>query len=254
MKNSIPLFLDSVFLFISSFILCVCLLNYFLPHPYHVVVSLTLSALVCLLGIKLLSNRSNKKKVTNKDKKLFTDTLIRLNLMKKEKLTALIIKALDIKNPVYFRDGFYHKESDTCYFIKFGFERLTKADIVKAFNERGEKSVFFCQEYDQEIKDFADRFNGKITLYDAHYLFNLLKEKNILPSNDFSSVYNEKQKVEFKNRLLEKRNAKKFLLFGAMLCLFSYFVPYKGYYLVWGSLMISFSIYLKLFGKTFDKH
>ncbi len=252
MRNILPIVLDSLFLFFASLIICVFILNYFLPHPLPVVISLTVSGMICMLGANIFLSRSSKKFIEKQDKKLYAETLIRLNLMKKERLVNLVVLAMQIKDAKILKDRFYDNNSHTLYLFKFGFETLTKADVVKAFNLTQDKIVFLCHEYSDEVKSFADRFNGKIILKDGKYLFNLLKERDLLPKNDFSGVYNEKNKPIFKKRILQKRNAKKFLFFGVILCFFSLFVPYKFYYVVWGVLMISFSIYLKLFGKAVE--
>ena len=249
MKNVFPILIDSLFLLFASFVISIFILNYFLPHPYYVVISLTISALISLFSARFFLSLSNKKLVKKEHKKLYNDTLIRINLMKKEDLVKLIISAMQIKQATNLKNGFYDNETDTLYIVKFGFENLTKADVVRAFNLNEKNVVFLCQDYDQDIIDFAKRFNGKITLKDGKYLFNLLKENTLLPNNDFSAVYNEENKPIFKKQILKKKNAKKFLFFGVMFCFFSWFVPYKIYYVSWGILMISFSIYLKFFGK-----
>ena len=250
MKNFFPIVLDSLFLFFASFVLLVFSLYYYLPSPYHVVISLTLSAVICLTTARFLTARSNDKHIKNQEKKILKDTLLKLNLMKNERLISLIISALELKDYSLVNNGFLDNKTNTLYLVKYGFENLTKADVVKGFNLNEKGVVFLCQEYDQEIIDFASRFNDKIVLKDGVYLFNLLKEKNLLPKEDFSSLYTEKKRIVIKGKILEKRNAKKFFFFGVMLCFFSLFVPYRTYYLFSGVLMVSFSIYLKLFGKS----
>lgn len=250
MKNFFPIIFDSLFLFFASFVLLVFSLYYYLPSPYHVVISITLSAVICLTTARLLTDRGNAKYIKNEEKKILKDTLLKLNLMKRESLINLIISALELKDYSLVNNGFLDKQTNTLYLVKYGFENLTKADVVKAFNLNEKGVVFLCQEYDQEIIEFSSRFNGKIILKDGLYLYELLKEKNLLPKEDFSSSYTEKKRIVIKSKILEKRNAKKFFFFGVILCFFSLFVPYKTYYIFSGVLMISFSIYLKLFGKS----
>ena len=86
-------------------------------------------------------------------------------------------------------------------------------------------------------------------LKDGKDAFYLLKERNLIPNEDFSKVYSEKKSVNKLLELLKKKNAKKFFLFGVCFCLFSFISPIKTYYLIWGGIMLVYSTVLILFGK-----
>ena len=80
--------------------------------------------------------------------------------------------------------------------------------------------------------------------------YNFLKEKNALPQTnvDFSD-----KKLHLPcavNNFFQRKNAKRFLSFGAMLLLFSFIVPIKIYYILFGCAFLTFSLVCRLFGKT----
>ena len=245
--------LDSLFVFLGSFVVLLCILYYFLPYPYSVVISFFTAIIFCVFAVKKLNEKERKIKIKECDKKLYAHTIIRLNLMKESKLHSLFKTALCKGERVQKRGrGFYGEGTKNVYFISFGFKKVSKADIVSAFNllRDDEKAIFYSEVYENEIEEFASRFNGRIVLKDGKATFQLLKDKGILPQQDFSSVYVEKKKVNAKAQLLKKKNAKKFFIFGVTFCLLSFLAPFKTYYLIVGGLMTAFSVYLKLFGRA----
>ena len=242
----VSLILDLLFIFIACFIVCLCVFYYFIAYPFSIIVSVSVALIITVFASKILLTKQGKTKLKEKDKKSYLESMIRLNLMKENKLIDLFVLAIAKSEKVSkIKNGFYHYATNTLYIVKFCFEGITKKDVVKAFNQlerQEDKVVFYCESYSQEIKDFAQRFNGKITLCG--------EDITKAPTEDFSSYYKEKKKVRFKTEILDRKNAKKFFLFGAVFCAFSFFVPIKAYYLFCGCAMMTFAVFLKLFGKT----
>lgn len=255
--NYFALFLDGVFLFLASFIGCLCLLYFLVPYPFSLMLAFCLSGIITIFGVRFIEKKGRKNAVKIKDKKLYFDTVIRLNLMKESAIENLFVKALCNEGEQIEKNkmGFYNREQKKLYIIRFGFTKVTKADIVRAFNmlNQGDTAHFYCESYNQDTFSFSNRFNKRIFLHDGKDTFELLKEKNILPDDDYTEFYTENRKVKFKIEILKKKNAKKFFFFGVFFCVMSFFVPIRGYYLFCGSAMMIFSIYLKLFGREQEK-
>ena len=251
--NYLALFLDCVFLFLASFIGSLCIFYYFTPYPYCLVYAFCVGCILAISATKFLTNKQAKKHVKAKEKKLYFDTLIRLNLMRADKIKNLFIKTFSSLDEqiIKRKDGFYLPQSKKLYVIKFGFDKVSKADIVRAFNQlrKDETAVFLAETFSQEITAFANRFNKRVSLLDGIEIFNTLKNKGILPTQDYTPYYTEKKKITFSGGILKRKNAKKFLLFGVAFCFMSFIVPYKTYYIICGALMMLFAIMLKLFGK-----
>ena len=248
--------IDSLFVFMASSVLSLCLFYYFLQYPTSVVMAICVGIIFSIFSVKRLYTKRKKINVQNADKKQFGETMIRLNLMKQTKLLQVFKKACASNQSVTtHKDWFYCPSQHTAFFVKFGFARVTKTDIVRAFNliGGGDKAVFFAQSFESEIKEFAVRFKGKIILKDGKDTYYLLKETNLIPNEDFTKVYAEKPYFSKAKELIKKKNAKKFFLFGVCFCFFSFIAPFKVYYLVWGGVMLAYSSFLILFGKPEDK-
>jgi hypothetical protein len=252
MTNFISIFFDGMGVFFGLFILAVVLLNYFIPYPYTIIISLSISIIFTMFSVKRMNFTRSKKGKELLEKKKTAKAVTALNLMKKQDLDTLLIKALDLLDAKAVNGGYYCKSQNKGFLFKFGFEKVTKADVVRAFNLGGEKAEIYAESFDKEVVEFAGRFNGKIELFDGVKTVNLLSSKGVLPSENYSSFYTEKKKPVFKKELLYKKNAKKFLIFGVTFCFFSFFAPIKAYYLICGGLMISYSIFLMLYGKEKD--
>ena len=250
--NYFVVIIDSLFVFMASFVLTLCLLYYFLEYPTSLIMSICISLIVSIFTLKRLYSKRKRIKIENADKKEFGETMIRLNLMKQSKVLEIFKKACAKDATVIkHKDWFYCQNQNTAYFIRFGFAKVSKTDIVKAFNliKSQDKAVFFAQSYESEVSEFASRFNGRIILKDGKDAFYLLKEVCLIPNEDYSKVYSEKKYFNKMLGLLKKKNAKKFFLFGVCFCLFSFIAPLKTYYLVWGGIMLIYSALLILFGK-----
>ena len=251
--NYFALFLDSVFLFLALFVGLLCIFYFLIPYPYSVILAFCIGGVLAIFGAKFLGDKQNKKHIKSKEKKLYFDTIIRLNLMKPDKLKNLFIKLYSTKNEQVIRKkhGFYLPQSKKLYVTKFAFEKVTKADVVRAFNylQKEEVAVFLAESFEPDIVAFGNRFNKRIIFLDAPDIFNDLKDKGLLPTQDFTTYYTEKKKITFGAEIFKKKNAKKFLLFGVTFCLMSFIAPYKTYYIVSGCVMIFFAVILKLFGK-----
>ena len=249
MTNFVSIFFDGIGVFVGLFVLAIILLNYFIPYPYTVIISICTSAILTVFAVKRMTFTRGKKHKQTAEKKKNAKIVTALNLMKKQDLDKLLLKALEVSDQKSINGGFYSKEKNKGYLFKFGFEKPSKADVVKAFNIGGESAEIYADTFDKEVQEFTERFNGKVILLDGIKTANLLSQKNLLPSEDYCNFYTENRKPILKKELLYKKNAKKFLIFGVTFCLFSFFAPIKIYYLISGGLMISYSIFLMLYGK-----
>lgn len=253
---SLSILLDSIFVLVTSFILFLFVFYYFIPYPYSIALTFVLSGFITIFASKFLSRKQNKVKLSEKDKKLYADTLIRLNLMEENKLIELFKSALKLTYPPedINANTFYDHQNNVLYCVKFGFQKVTKTDIVRVFNKLSPngKAVFYAESFEQDVINFSERFNKRFSLKNGKEAFLLLKENNLLPNEDYSLYYNEKKKPKIKAELFNKKSAKKFLLFGVAFLFFSFFAPIKTYYLVCGCIMMVFAIIIILFGK--NKH
>lgn len=248
------LFTDVVFISFCVFLFSYALTRFFLPYAVSLVASATFSALFSLLLVKIFLERLRKTKSVKTEQKAFTETCFELDFMNSAEVKKLF-------ESVFVKKGFtavkrkkylYLPQKNMLVFIKFGFEKITKTDIVAAYNSLGdnESLTLISSDYTEEITNFAQKFNKKIRLYDSKAAYKLLKETDSLPELKHNSFYAE-QKPEMKlKNIFRKKHAKRFLLLGAYFTVFSFFVSVKLYYVIAGGIFLLLSAALRFFGKS----
>ena len=242
---------DIIFYILAFFFLFMILFNYLIGRPYSYILSATFSLVFTLISIKISQGRKNKKTLPREQEKKYLSAMTELCLKpkakQKELFTALFIK--ENYYPTAKKDGIFLTEKNTLVFIKFDFEKVNKAYIVKVFNklDSGEIAEIYSDEYENDVKDFAKLFNGRIVLKDGKDTFSLLDKHGLLPEPTLLSD-NKKKKADF-TLLLHKKRAKNYLFFGLSFVILSYIVPIKIYYLVFGGIFLALALILRFFGK-----
>ncbi len=248
---------DTLFLAFIGFILSFILIDYFVYKPYSIILAVCFSLLVGLISFKKLSTRANKTHTANKHSEDLYKVFYQLRFESKEKLTSRFIRAFN-KNGYETerkKGGIYLKEKEVMVFIKFGFDPLQKADVVKAFNciTKSEKAVIMAENFTDEIRDFVRLFDGKVLLIDGEKIYKLLKTSDELPKITVENEQSSNKKPRFVANFFAKKSAKRFLLFGTTFLLMSFVVPLKLYYVISGTIMLILSAICLLFGKSPEK-
>lgn len=254
MKISLPIILDTAFYLVAGFFLFFIPVNFFIPRPASFVLALSLAVVFTLFTVKLSLNKRNKKFSSEKREKRFNTVMTTLNLSDEKYALDLFEKAIRLEgyDVEKRRGGLYIAEKKTTAFFKFGFDGVTKTDIVKCFNkiQKSQKVEIYAENFSEEVKDFASRFGGKMILTDGRDAFELLEKHGLLPKEkpSFNSA-DKKPTVDF-SRLLDKKRAKNHLVFGIIFMVLSFIAPIRGYYVFFGAAFLIFALVLKLFGKT----
>ena len=196
-------------------------------------------------------NKSKTHTIKHRQKKEFNDMVEQLNFCTRPEQLSIIEKAIALSGYSTERKKGKLKvlNTDAVVFMKFGFIKVTKADVLKIYNSiiKSECAFILSEDFDKEVMDFADRFNGKIKLVSAIPLFQTLKKLDCLPQNKYSFSQTKQKRTGWKN-FIDKRKSKKFALFGLAFLLFSYFSPIKTYYLVFGVIFLCLSLVVRTFG------
>ncbi len=242
---------DALLTLIIGFLFCFIILNYFCPTPYShaiaLILSIALSSLACKVSYSRYLKRSNQTATTKEAKQV----LNQLDFLTSAQISNLFLNAFtaDGKEPVKRRGHFYLPQTKTLVFFSFGFKQKSKAEIVKAFNllEDGERAIILGTEFPEEVKEFAMRFGGRVSLIYGQPVYSLLKKHDNLPeiTPDIKLPDDAKKPLP---KFFRRKNAKSFLTFGIILLLMSYFVPLKLYYIIMGGAMLIFGFILLLFG------
>ncbi len=252
-KFSIAAISDVFFIAVASFFISLIFFNYFVIFPINLVAAGCVSGLSAVLGAKLVSVRGEKKKLSAAESAEFADFSIRINVMPDKEVINLaktVAEKRGYKSEVK-NGGLYFKDERLYAFFKFGFDTLTKADVVKAFNklEADDRAILVSENPNEEIKTFAARFDGKIEISDGKEFFIAVKSAELLPKTGFTLLPEKKKKGNF-TLLLDRKKAKNYLFFGSLFVVFSFFVPIKVYYLAVGGSLLAASVLIRFVGKN----
>lgn len=248
-KYLIALISDCLFYAFAVFLLIFLLLNYFLPRISALILSVTFSLVISFFIFAHLRKKKSNLFLSKQEKKNMENFVTLLNFLKKKDILLYLQNVFggEIKN-----GRLYDEKNKKIIAVKFGYSPLTKSDIVREYNaqKNGYSSVVYG-EFSSDILDFSSRFNKKIELKTGEDIFLTLKEKGLLTFKQNLALKEEKKGYDFR-RLLKTQNARKTCVFGMLMLIFSYFVPYKTYYLITGGLFLTLSLTAKLFGKSID--
>ena len=257
MKNfTVALFFDLIFTMFSVFLISLVIINYFYYPPFTVIISSALSVLSGLCFLKIGLSKRKKTQLKKSEEKLKENVLLSLNLLPEDSVLDLFFNALKKKGEKFKRvdNGFFLWEKKTFLMVKCSIDGLTKTDIVKAFNQirQNDKAVIYSTTASKSVKDFASRFNKKIVIYDGEDTFLFLKNNDSLPSTQ-KALKPKKNKIPIIKTLFTKKNARNFFLFGASFLILSFFIHYKLYYVIMGTLFLLFSLTCRFYGSSYKE-
>lgn len=254
MKISFSFLLDCFLSFFVLFILCFILLNFFLPRPFSIIFSVVLSLLSCIIICKKLIEKDKNKNQNAKEKKERNKMCAQFNFATKCEVNDFFERIINKKGYKTERkkSGIFIKSKSLAVFIFFGFVDVNKSQIVKVFNSitSADTAYVLSENFTQDIREFAKRFDGRIILKDANEIYQYLKENDSLPPQKYEFTDKKPKAIELFKNLLDKKKAKRFFALGFLFIIFSYFVPIKTYYLVFGCLFLLFALFLTIFGKA----
>ncbi len=256
MKNTFAFILDVLFVLLISFILFLVLFTFFTPYPYSLIFSACIAIIISLFYFARYDKRNKKAKLSKENKKRQTLLISELNFSTTQEQNfimenALFKAGLTVEKK---RGALLLKDKDALILMRFSFNKITKAEIVKAFNLISKRQTVYilAESFDEDIISFAKRFDGRVVLIDGEKVFCYLKEHNAMPLNYKYQCFLEKRKKgSFKN-LLDKRKAKTFFIFGMLFLISSYISPLKTYYIVCGCLFLIYSLTLRVLGKDLN--
>lgn len=252
MKVSLPVILDCAFSAFISLLLSLILFGSFVPRPYSLVISVTVSLLVAVVAFKFLYKNSKNNLIKKAEKSQFENMLTQFDFSSTQENNEFFCKLFTSLNYSVERKkgNIFFKDKPVAVLIKFGFLDVNKADVVKFFNllRKNDTGYIISNEVSADVKNFVLRFDGRLIVVSPREIYIFLKERNKLPETRF--FFNEKREKGLKllKNLLYKNKAKNYLVFGLVFLLMSYFFPYKLYYVITGVLFLIASLLSRLFG------
>lgn len=254
MRTILSIFLDTLFYTFITFLLCLILLCSFFPLKYSLVFSLVFAILIMLISIKSLTKKNSNLKLKNKDERKMEQLCYSLCIMKEKEKYDFLFDLLNSVGVLAEKKygGAFIKKANSVIYIFYDFAPLTKSQIVKVFNllPKTANAFILSNDFDKDVMEFANRFDGRIKLVDKKNFYVYLKEKDFYPPEVMPLPKEKKANLKYIVNLLDKRKAKHFFLFGLVFIGMSYFAPIKLYYLISGSLFLIYAVILRAFGKN----
>jgi hypothetical protein len=253
MKVSFLLIIDSLFYFFISFVIFFAVFNYFAPKNYAVVCAIFLSIAVTMILAKkaITSNKkiSQSKQEETKKNKVITQFNFGTKIEVNEFFEKLFVKNGYVVERKKF--GLFIKDKNVAVFPLFGFLDVGKSHVVRVYNSipLSYTAYILSEKFCSDTVDFAKRFNGKIVLIDKNQVYSYLKEHDFFPSEKYSFPKNKGASFAFFKNFFKKKKAKSFLTFGFLFVLYSFFIPFKLYYILFGCAFLILGLYCKAFGK-----
>ena len=253
MRTILSIFLDTLFYTFITFLLCLILLCSFFPLKYSLVFSLVFAILIMLISIKSLTKKNSNLKLKNKDERKMEQLCYSLCIMKEKEKYDFLFNLLNSVGVFAEKKygGAFIKKANSVIYIFYDFAPLTKSQIVKVFNllPKTINAFILSNDFDKDVMEFANRFDGRIKLFDQNDAYLFLKENQSLPQ--VKNILTEKKPLTlsaFKD-ILQKKKAKTLLGFGLTFLVMSYFVSIKIYYLICGCVFLFLALLCRLYGK-----
>ena len=254
--KSLPIaILDSTFSAFLSFVLAFLIINFYIERPFSIIFSICIAVPIFIIAFGRIKKSMLSKSAENKKKKAIENMVYSLCLLDRPKLLELFeraINSLDLKT-LKKKHGIFIQDKNLAIFPIFNFDGITKTDVVKVYNAVSlkQKAYILGDSLKPEVKSFMNRFSERIEFVEAQKIYQFLEKTNCLPQERFSNL-NPTDKRKFFKKLIKKKHANKFLLFGIIFILSSWFVPIKMYYVICGCIFLFFSLICRLYGQEKD--
>lgn len=256
MKSYLSVILDTIFCFIIALLLSFILLNYFLPSSTSLILSFLLASIFSFLVLKILLDKRKGALDSVREIKEKENLMLELNFLPHKSVLSHFYTLFERLNYKVYIKGKYlcFKDKPVVLRFSYSFSKVEKEDVVCLLNDlSGEQTGYIlAPQFSQEIMDFTKRFSNKIVLVNGEEVYKFLKQHDALLPQKFSSVKERKNRGVWRN-FLKKKKAKNFLVLGLIFLFMSYFVPIKAYYVICGCLFLSYSLFLRLFGRAETK-
>jgi hypothetical protein len=252
-KFSLSIFLDTIFFLLIGFFLSYPFFKGFIIKPLCFLSAFCFALILALVCNKIMISREKVKFSNKKEQKDYLDRLTQINLLSREELFTffkdyLVLKRIKFNQTRY---GFSLTEKKILLFFKFAYEKIEKVDVVKYFNLLDEDfcALVITNEVDEDVVSFSKRFNGRVVINDFKKFYLDLKEIGFFPPEKYI-LLEESPKAKFTlSKLLKRKNAKNFFVFGVVFSIMSFIVPIKTYYIVWSGIFLILSLLTKLYGR-----
>lgn len=245
--------LDKIFVSACVFLLIYAWLNFFARNLwFSFIVSLILSGAVLFILFYILEKTQSKKAKTKKRTNDIENAFLCFKTLTKQNKLNYIKNALaNEANIETFNDSLLIKNDQELYQIFISttekiFSEESFFSVLESRHIDTKKLIIICENFNQNIntnilKNLVIKIVDKTTFYDEYFsVANTKLDTTILTTNS------KKTLQQILNNLFTPSKSKQYFFCGLILIFSSLILPYKTYYLIFGSLFLVFTILCKL--------
>ena len=259
MLRVIPNVIDTIITSIIFFVLFFCWLNFYIKNTIlSVFLSIFLTFLIVFFLFFFKSKRNKKKNLSSKKQKEATNCIVQLKFSTEADVKKYFKNILKNDYSVKTIKSGLLLEKDNkkiLFSIAFNQEIFNIDNLAKTFaqakNLDVNELIIVANNFDEKCKNLANAIKEiKISTFDAFDTYEkFIEPSGILPNKVIDT---SKAKLSFRqvlNYAFSKERTKHYLLFGLILIISSFFVYFKVYYLVFGSILLVFALLTRIIPK-----
>ena len=254
MKTKTPFLFDLLFLFAASFLLVLALSGWIMPRVPGFLTAFAAAGLLTLLCYRVRSKKELAFALRKKDEKEAEALAVQMNFNSLAENLAILERAAQ-KAEIPFerrKNALFFPAQNKLVCPRFSFDGVSNSEIALAYAERKEDTaaVILSADFSANAKKFAEKFGKKIKLVPIAPLYARLKELDALPPISERFTPKRRSASEWMELIFLKSSSRGYFTAGAMLLILSFIVPYKLYYVISGTVLTLFSLFLRFFGKA----
>lgn len=241
-KFKLNLFFDIIFTYLIFFVLFYSWVNFYKKSmTISFLISIIVSSFVVFLIFWFKKKRENNKGISLKEKEKIENFVMQIKFFSKQKTLNYFKNIIEKVSNVKKNKDFLETENQIFYPIfnteKLGVDKF--CEICSNFLNSKKEIILLCPSFDEQTQKLYKQIkNLKITLYDAQQTYLNFVKNHAFPSE---IIFEKKEKLDFRGLLsfmLNKDRTKNYFLLGLVLIISSFFVWFKIYYLVFGSILL----------------
>lgn len=257
-------YLDILTTLIILFLLFFCWIRFYTKKPILSAILGIFLSIVCVFFIfYFLFKHQKKKQISKESYKKSCDCALQLQFSNIKKVVSFFEQILRKKYESVTTKNFYFllkNSNKTAFFIaKFDENSLGLTTFAKIFalakEEKVQEIIICSNSFDESTKTFAKNIkNIKITLFDKFDTYkNLIESSTLLPEKVVDTSTTKLNFQQILTSVLSKERSKHYFFMGLILFFFSFFVPYKLYYLIVGSVLFLMTLITLVLPKIHKK-
>lgn len=265
MRSKLSIILDATVLFLALWLLLFAWIKFYSKNAVlSAIFGATLSGLVVFLVFFLMFKKSEKTKLSGIEKRAVENLALNLNFTPETSVLEYFAACLSteykidkiIQNSIILTPNSSQNDMhSTVHSILFvPFYKNTKlllshfSTIFKIAHSLKISEIIICaDEIEDGVKSFAKQINSsKITFINTAEFFNKYAKNKPLPKAIIDIDKPKLNRTELISYAFSPARARHYLLFGLLILATSFLVPFKIYYLIWGSLMCVIALIIKL--------